>query len=460
MGKSCFAPRNIGRGIVVSVVAVLSGCGGQTPRTQSMSHPRSDGSPATARFHHIVEKGTLEDLQAALEKGIDVDAPGRTGQTALMVAIAAKDLEKMKLLIRYGADPELADQLNGTALRHAVQWDFAAGVRYLLDLGVDRGFHPKYPLKTINYDYQLPEPTVPDELKEIMSGPEWKEAMEETRRSITDLGRNPTVEPMIADVQSVEVLKQFLDVGDELDLAPTDVKRRYMGLGNGGDFRSTPDDYKQNKSPRYGMVNPERMDNPFWRDMIALGVDAYAAREKFNDTDVFRTPGAVWCFSRFGASVTELDDGRFVQIGGEHEDFYDPDFCIYNDVVVHDGTGNFEVYGYPKVVFPPTDFHTATLVGDWIYIIGCLGYPDQRDERRIPVYRLKLKTWEIERVNSSGDIPGWLHRHRSKYDPKNNAIHVEGGTLQITTGEENVDLVPNKSHFTFDVSSGTWRRLK
>ena len=44
--------------------------------------------------------------------------------------------------------------------------------------------------------------------------------------------------------------------------------------------------------------------------------------------------GPVWCFSRFGTSLTELPDGRFVQIGGEHEDFYDPDFCIYNDVTV------------------------------------------------------------------------------------------------------------------------------
>jgi hypothetical protein len=27
------------------------------------------------------------------------------------------------------------------------------------------------------------------------------------------------------------------------------------------------------------------------------------------------------------------------------------------------------VYGYPESVFPPTDFHTATLVGEFIYVI-------------------------------------------------------------------------------------------
>ena len=61
-------------------------------------------------------------------------------------------------------------------------------------------------------------------------------------------------------------------------------------------------------------------------------------------------------------------------IAGEHEDYYDPDFCIYNDVVVLGLDGSVEIYGYPKDVFPPTDFHTATLVGDRVIVIGRLGY--------------------------------------------------------------------------------------
>ena len=35
-----------------------------------------------------------------------------------------------------------------------------------------------------------------------------------------------------------------------------------------------------------------------------------------------------------GRSTVWLPDGRVVLIAGEHEDSYDPDFCIYNDVVV------------------------------------------------------------------------------------------------------------------------------
>lgn len=59
----------------------------------------------------------------------------------------------------------------------------------------------------------------------------------------------------------------------------------------------------------------------------------------------------VWSHDRFGMSLTILPDGRFVQIAGEHEDPYDPDFCIYNDVFVHDGKGGIEIYGYPMEVF-------------------------------------------------------------------------------------------------------------
>jgi hypothetical protein len=45
--------------------------------------------------------------------------------------------------------------------------------------------------------------------------------------------------------------------------------------------------------------------------------------------------------------------------GGEHEDFYDPDFCIYNDVFVHERDGSVAIYGYPESVFPPTDYDAS-----------------------------------------------------------------------------------------------------
>ncbi len=79
-------------------------------------------------------------------------------------------------------------------------------------------------------------------------------------------------------------------------------------------------------------------------------------------------------------------------IAGEHEDCYDPDFQIYNDVVVLHPDGRMDILGYPREIFPPTDFHSATLVGEQIFIIGGLSYPEERQAAKTRVYCLKLQT--------------------------------------------------------------------
>ena len=72
--------------------------------------------------------------------------------------------------------------------------------------------------------------------------------------------------------------------------------------------------------------------------------------------------GPGWCFERFGQSSNELPDGWVVLIAGEHEDYYDPDFFIYNDVVVKHLDGRIDIYGYPRELFPPTDLDRKSVV--------------------------------------------------------------------------------------------------
>ncbi|MFO0900131.1 MAG: ankyrin repeat domain-containing protein [Pirellulales bacterium] len=121
-----------------------------------------------ARLHRAAANGDLERVRAALTAGIDVDSPGHCGVTALMVALQARHLPIAKLLIEQGADPELTDDFNSTALKHAVEADFADGVRVLLSLGVDRGYEPRYPLKRRDYcPLQLP---MPDDFAGMDSG--------------------------------------------------------------------------------------------------------------------------------------------------------------------------------------------------------------------------------------------------------------------------------------------------
>ena len=80
-----------------------------------------------------------------------------------------------------------------------------------------------------------------------------------------------------------------------------------------------------------GMANPSVMNNPFWMFQVGPGgLPACTARTTFGNIEEESLASPVWCFTRYGATRTKLPDGRVVCIGGEHEDYYDPDFCIYN----------------------------------------------------------------------------------------------------------------------------------
>jgi hypothetical protein len=194
-------------------------------------------------------------------------------------------------------------------------------------------------------------------------------------------------------------------------------------------------DFLQGRNRVYGKKNPHKMNIPFWNAMVRCGAEAEQAENKFLTSknkykalseEANKEP--IWCYKRFGKSITALPNGTYIEIGGEHEDFYMPHFCIYNDVFVHKGDGNFDIYTYPRDVFPPTDFHTATLIGKYIYIIGNLGYESDRRIGHTPVYRLDTRTLKIKIFPIEGKGPGWISQHHASL--KNAAtIMIEGGNI-------------------------------
>lgn len=199
-----------------------------------------------------------------------------------------------------------------------------------------------------------------------------------------------------------------------------------------------------NKHFEFGKTNPTLMDKPFWKYMVCNPhITAFEARQKLKikDKDYDK---AIWCFARFGATQTYLPNGQLICIGGLHEDSYDPDFQIYNDVVViekphpvkvdiyrtaipnnylqsHGMIRNLEdkmlsasnendvkIYGYPAKVFPPMCSHCAAYVStadkmEYIYIIGV---PCQKPHiDTVQVFRLNLLDFSIEPVKTTGDAP-------------------------------------------------------
>jgi hypothetical protein len=215
------------------------------------------------------------------------------------------------------------------------------------------------------------------------------------------------------------------------------------------------DEFLAWRSPRMVTESPTSLDNPLWHWLVRTRHSSYGAN-KAMDGPSSGEAGPMWCFDRFGRSETMLRDGRVVHIGGEHEDYYDPDFFIYNDVTVIDPNGSIAIRGYARDVFPPTDFHSATLVGDAIFIVGCLGYPAQRVPGVTPVFRLSLDKMTIAPVKTTGKAPGWIHRHSGELAEDGGTIVVRGGEVWLGNDcsmQENIDA------WSLNVASGCWTRL-
>ncbi len=217
----------------------------------------------------------------------------------------------------------------------------------------------------------------------------------------------------------------------------------------------TPDVYAAWRAPKCGAANPERMNNPLWEWLVRTGIDAYTATETFGGPSPFDA-GPGWCFERMGQSCTVLPDGRRVLIAGEHEDHYDPDFHIYNDVVVWHPDGSLDIFGYPRAVFPPTDSHSATLVGDAIVVIGSLGYRQDRQPGRTRVARLSLTDWSINLPTTTGEGPGHIHKHSANWDAAANAIVLRSGLVEHGDGQP---FVENVDDWQLDLKSWHWSRL-
>jgi hypothetical protein len=215
------------------------------------------------------------------------------------------------------------------------------------------------------------------------------------------------------------------------------------------------DEFLAWRSPRQVSTQAVRLDNPLWHWLVRTRWSAYNANEIHAGPSAFDA-GPMWCFDRFGTSETSLPDGRVVHIGGEHEDSYDPDFHIYNDVIVTGPGGDIAIYGYPTEAFAPTDFHSATLVDGSIFIIGCLGNPDQRVLHTTPVYRLALDSMSISQVVTSGESPGWIYKHSAR-------LSDDGESIIVTAGERwlgnDRPATENTDAWSLNTLTGEWQRL-
>ncbi len=209
------------------------------------------------------------------------------------------------------------------------------------------------------------------------------------------------------------------------------------------------------RDARRGTSVAEELSNPYWAWLIRSKVSTYGANEHFRGPSSYGG-NAAWAAQRFGQSDTVLPDGRRVLVAGEHEDYYDPDFFIYNDVIVIGTDGNITILGYPAEVFPPTDFHSATLHAGKLLILGNLGYPSQRVAGQTQLLLISVDDWSVAVQPTTGDGPGWIHEHQAQLQADGRALLVTGG--KVHTPPDGA-LVENIDDWQLDLTDWTWTRL-
>lgn len=260
---------------------------------------------------------------------------------------------------------------------------------------------------------------------------------------------------------ATQCVRALLQAGAEFSLGCNETRAELLGLDAYGEIDCSREEYLVGKTLRYGTANPEKMKVPFWNAMVRSGATEYLARKQFGELDV-KPDKPVWCYWRYQKSAALLPDGRIIEIGGCHENWHDHYFTPYNDVIVHDGKGNFEIYGYPEELFPPIEEPSTVLVGAYLYIIGNGQLPDNMAYDKTPIYRLDCQTMAIEQVETSGENPGWISGHKAVYHShvsSSGVIHVMNGSVYQP---HKVKMKWEKNEFLFilDLNTLHWRREK
>lgn len=394
------------------------------------------------RLIHAVGVGTLDDVKAVLRTGVDLEEKDYWKRTAWIIALQIGDIEKAKLLLDSGANRNAVGRCAQPGMFYAIENFQNATVQWLLDIGIDVQQTDEFGTTALICAVEKNN----------------AEAVAILLAAGVDVNQENHGAP-IYHATKREIVAQLLQAGADPQGITNEGRRLLLGMQADPDIdllNVSKTDFERGCNRRFGISNPERIIEPFWEAMIRSGVNACQADKVYKlDGNSDGTYNPIWCAQRFGQSITFLPDNRIVLVAGEHEDGYDPDFCIYNDVMVFGSNGEITIYEYPEADFLPTDFHTATLIGQHIYLIGSLGYIGQRKIGETPVYRLDTQTFQIERLAISGQSPGWIYRHRAIISGVDE-IKITGGII-VSEKDGKEDHADNMRTYLLNLNNATWR---
>jgi len=387
-----------------------------------------------------IAMGSLADVESEVKAGAPLEETDWWQRTPWLLAIQTGDVAKAAFLREKGAFTGAKGRCDKPPLFYAIESNRMPMLRWLLEIGMGIEETDEFgstPLMEAVENNSL-------------------EAVDELLKAGASLDREKFGQTALKLSQNREIILRLLAAGGNLGDLTYESHRALLGMNPEGDmtwFETTAEDFRGSWTRRFGTSNPEQLHDKFYQDMIRSGISAFQAASSFPDVTEDMHP--VWCARRFGQSLTFMPDGRIIQIAGEHEDSYDSDFCIYNDIFVHHPNGTVDIFGYPEALFPPTDFHTATLLaGRYIWIIGSLGYHGTRLYGKTPVYRLDTTCMRMEKIETIGDCPGWIYRHKATVMSPHE-IRISDGKIVALSGNDEVHQ-ENQGIFILDTDQRKW----
>lgn len=450
-----------------------------------------------AKFSRDSSQWMEDTLKKLLDAGCTDFGANRYGESALKFAIEYGNLKMTRLLLKYGAP---AKQINWTKKHIRAIFDGVKAIKQDLELFNSQSLdiYKRTPLMLF---LQFREP---NEIKIIMTLTdiskikhthllnglmsmvkcEDKEKIqmileiirlsEKDELTILDQAvkygaynciqfmlENNTklIEPfkgLIENAKAFELLKLFRKYEVDFSFFNTDQKKEYFKYEDNRLIRITLEELIHFGEPREGISNPEIIQNNFYTEMIITNASPSKVNWQFeNDKyvpDKKKKYPRLWTNNRLGQTITELKDGRTIFIGGEYEDFYDPFFYIFNDIIIYEPNGEKKVLLYPYKDFPPTDFHTATLIGNQIYIIGRMGF-DIPEDGSTPVYILNTDTYKLRELKIRNKIDGCVNSHQSELT--SNGIIIHSG--KILAKNKNMTVFTEK--YLLNIKESRWIKL-
>jgi ankyrin repeat protein len=98
---------------------------------------RMSYSEEVQRMIQAVVEGKFELVKEYISSGIDINAPGNRGWTALRIGACVGDYPMVKLLLDNGAAVDACNLSGHTALMMAATYDFLPIVKLFLEYGAD-----------------------------------------------------------------------------------------------------------------------------------------------------------------------------------------------------------------------------------------------------------------------------------------------------------------------------------